>query len=334
MHVPDGMLWNGVNLATGGASLCGVGIAVWRASRTLADRQVPLLGMTAAFIFAAQMINFPVAAGTSGHFLGALLAAILLGPLNALLIMALVLVAQCLFFQDGGVTALGSNIFNMGIVPILAYYAVFVPIGSLAPRSRRWFFAATAAGAWTSIVLAASACSLELHLSGTYPLAVVLPAMGGIHALIGVGEAVISVAVLGVVLAARPDLVSAFRAGVAAEPVSLASRMSTAMFVAAGLILAVGLAAFLSPFASALPDGLERVAEDHNFAGKADAPGVWKGAPAPNYALPGIGNKSVATSLAGTIGTAGVAGIVAGAGLLLRRRARRTVGSDPKANAS
>lgn len=177
---------------------------------TLGERQVPLLGVTAAFVFAAQMLNFPVAAGTSGHFMGAVMAALLLGPLNGALVLALVLVVQCFVFADGGMTALGTNVFNMGVVGALGGYAIFRIALALLPGTRAGFLAATAIASWLSIVLAASACAVELSLSGTYPLVPALTAMAGVHALIGIGEAVVTCATMSMVLAARPDLVRAW----------------------------------------------------------------------------------------------------------------------------
>jgi cobalt/nickel transport system permease protein len=175
------------------------------------ERQIPLIGMTAAFVFAAQMNNFPVAPGVSGHFLGATLAAILLGPANAVLVMAVVLGIQCLGFADGGVTALGTNFVNMAVIPTLIYFLAFVALRKVIGRGRRAFFVATALSAWLSVVAASAACSVEFAASGTTPLVVMLPPMLFWHALIGGGEAVITCTVLSVVFSARPDLVAAWR---------------------------------------------------------------------------------------------------------------------------
>jgi len=163
------------------------------------------MGITAAFIFAAQMINFPVAGGTSGHFMGGVLAAILLGPFTALLVMATVLIIQCLIFQDGGVTALGANIFNMGIIGAFVGYYIFSVLRKFLKNDKGFFVSAFAA-AWLSIVIAAAACSLELSISGTVPLKTSLIAMTGFHALIGIGEGLITVAVLSFIKKTRPDL--------------------------------------------------------------------------------------------------------------------------------
>ena len=213
MHIPDGFVSGPINIATYIASAAVCGLAVAKANKTLGERQIPLLGVTAAFIFAAQMLNFPIAGGTSGHFLGALLAAVLLGPFNACLILAVVLAIQCLFFGDGGLTALGTNIFNMGIVGGIICCWLFTGLRFVLPKTRGCFLAAVAIAAWSSVVLASAACALELAISGTSPLKIALPAMAGVHALIGLGEAVITVVVIKVVLASRPDLVATWHPG-------------------------------------------------------------------------------------------------------------------------
>ncbi|MCB2199080.1 energy-coupling factor ABC transporter permease [bacterium] len=209
MHIPDGFVSATVNLSTGAACAALVGVAVARANRNLEAQTVPLLSVTAAFIFAAQMVNFPVAAGTSGHFMGALLAALLLGPWNALIVMTVVLVLQALLFADGGILALGSNLFNMGVVGGLAGYAIFLGLTFLLPKTRTGFLTSGAVAAWFSIVLASLFASAELALSGTIPFAVVAPAMAGVHSIIGVGEALITSTALALVISARPDLVQA-----------------------------------------------------------------------------------------------------------------------------
>lgn len=211
MHIPDGFVSTPINAAMIVVSAAACGLAARKSRRSLEDRQVPLLGVTAAFIFAAQMLNFPVAAGTSGHFLGAALAFVMLGPWNACLIMAMVLIIQCLGFADGGLSALGTNIFNMGVVGGIGCYYIFRMLLWLLPTTRAGFMAAVAVSAWLSVVLAASFCALELGLSGTSPLRLALPAMMGVHAVIGVGEGLITTAVLSVVISARRDLVSAYQ---------------------------------------------------------------------------------------------------------------------------
>lgn len=165
------------------------------------------MGVLAAFIFAAQMLNFPIAGGTSGHFMGAAIAAILLGPWAAVLIMTCVLVAQSLIFQDGGLLALGANIFNMGIVGTFVSYGVYRLVTGILGKSRKSQLLGGFSGAWSAILMASIACALELAISGASPLRVVLPAMAGVHALIGIVEGLITTAVLSVVMATRADLI-------------------------------------------------------------------------------------------------------------------------------
>lgn len=211
MHIPDGFTSMEIN-AGALAIVAGVtAIAIRGAKKDLGDKQAPMLGVTAAFIFAAQMINFPVAAGTSGHFLGAMLAAALLGPLNAFLIMEIILTFQCLLFSDGGLTALGVNIFNMGIAGGILSYSIFAALRAIAPKNRAGFLFALSAASWLSVVLASAACSLELSFSNMAQLKLVLPAIVGVHTIIGAGEAIITAAVVSLVLGARPDLVQAWR---------------------------------------------------------------------------------------------------------------------------
>jgi cobalt/nickel transport system permease protein len=206
MHIPDGFLNIATVATTYAVSAGGVGNAVRVANKKLGEKQVPLMGILAAFIFAAQMLNFPIAGGTSGHFLGAALAAILLGPWAAVLIMSCVLIAQCLIFQDGGLLALGANIFNMGIVASFSSYYIYRLVTLLMGDGRRGILVGGFAGAWVSVFLASIFCALELAVSGASPMGIVLPAMAGVHALIGIGEGLITGAVLSLVLATRADL--------------------------------------------------------------------------------------------------------------------------------
>jgi len=206
MHIPDGFLNVATVATTYAVSAGGVGNAVRIANKKLGEKQVPLMGVMAAFIFAAQMLNFPIAGGTSGHFTGAALASILLGPWASVLIMTCVLIAQSLIFQDGGLLALGANILNMGIIASFSSYYVYRLITTFMGNSRRIVLIGSFAGAWIATVLSASAAAVELAVSGASPIEVVLPAMAGVHALIGIGEGLITSIVLGAVLATRPDL--------------------------------------------------------------------------------------------------------------------------------
>jgi cobalt/nickel transport system permease protein len=208
MHIPDGFLSPEVAAVTGVAAAGAVTYGVRRANATLDERRVPLLGVTAAFVFAAQMLNFPVAGGTSGHFLGAALAALLLTPSIACLVTAVVLTTQAFLFADGGVTALGANILNMGVVGALVVGSLMLAARRVLPRSRTTFLGIAGIGAWLAVMAGALATSVELAVSGTVPLGTVLPAMLGVHALIGIGEAVVTVAAVAAVLSTRPDLIA------------------------------------------------------------------------------------------------------------------------------
>jgi cobalt/nickel transport system permease protein len=216
MHIPDGFLSNDVAAACAVPAIAAVGYGLHRANVSLDDRRVPLLGVTAAFVFAAQMLNFPIAGGTSGHFLGAALAAILLGPWLACLVLAVVLGVQAFVFADGGLTALGANVLNMGVAGGLVVGGLMLA----ARRVRLPLLAVAGAGAWLAVMAGAAATAVELALSGTVPLGTVLPAMLGVHAVIGVGEAAITVAAVSAVQASRPDLLPA-RLRPAGAPVPL-----------------------------------------------------------------------------------------------------------------
>jgi cobalt/nickel transport system permease protein len=210
MHIPDGFLSPEVAAVCAVPAAGAVAYGLRRANRELDERRVPLLGVTAAFVFAAQMLNFPVAGGTSGHFLGAALAAILLGPWLAGLVLSVVLIAQAFVFADGGITALGANVLNMGVIGALVVGGLMVAARKLLPNRRGVLLAVAGAGAWLAVVAGAAATAVELAISGTVPLGTVLPAMLGVHVLIGVGEAAITVAAVSAVLSTRPDVVRAF----------------------------------------------------------------------------------------------------------------------------
>lgn len=209
MHVPDGFVDGPTSVAAGVAAGAALALCLRRSGGEDPESRVAMTGLVAAFVFAAQMLNFPVAGGTSGHLLGGLLAAVLVGPWLGALAMAVVVLVQCLLFADGGITALGLNIVNLALVPTWAAYGVFLLARRALPRTRRGVLAAAAVAAGSSVVLASMAFLLEYALGGTSPVGVrtIAGPVLGVHVLIGVGEAVITVLVLGAVLAARPDLV-------------------------------------------------------------------------------------------------------------------------------
>lgn len=202
MHIPDGFLDTKTWVSLAAVSGLTVALAVRKSSEKIGEKQIPMMGVVSAFVFAAQMLNFPVVGGTSGHFMGSVLAAVLLGPFSGFLIMATVLIVQCFIFQDGGLTALGANIFNMGIIGAFLGYYMYILLLKIFKKMTISAFAAS----WLSIVLASSACAIELAIPGTVPIKVALPAMAGIHSLIGIGEGVITSLVLSFILKTREDL--------------------------------------------------------------------------------------------------------------------------------
>ena len=206
MHIPDGFLSTATVATTYAVSAGAIAYSLRQSNRKLEERHVPLLGMMGAFIFAAQMINFPVAGGTSGHLVGAALAAILLGPWAAALVMSSVIIVQSLIFQDGGLLTMGANIFNMGIVASFAGYYLYYGTVWLFGEGHRSRVAGSLIAAWVSVLLASVFTAIELAVSGTVPWRVALPAMAGVHVLIGIGEGAITTAVLGFVWATRRDL--------------------------------------------------------------------------------------------------------------------------------
>ncbi len=312
MHLPDGFLTPlvaaiGWLLAVGSLSL-----AVRRTQTTLGQRQVPLMGILAAFIFAAQAFNFPVAAGTSGHLLGGALAAILMGPWAASLMMAAVIILQGLVFQDGGLLVMGWNIMNMGVMTAFVGFGVYrLVIGAVKDRPVAQLAGAFVA-AWVSVEVAAMATAVELAASGTFPLGLALPAMTGVHALIGLGEAVITLATLAFLQRVRPDVLTLGQSSEAG---------GTSQLVTAGLALAL-LVACLSPLASPQPDGLLSIAGAGGFAHLEQPSPLGL---LPGYSLPSLANPALATALAVLLGT----GLMFGVGLVLgrvttRRRQPRT----------
>ncbi|MCA9824853.1 MAG: energy-coupling factor ABC transporter permease [Dehalococcoidia bacterium] len=206
LHAPDGFFSTPVAVALWIVTAVVVGYSANRASRELDERAIPLMGVMAAFIFAGQMFNFAVPGGTSGHLLGGVLAAILLGPWAGTIVMASVIGVQALVFQDGGLLVLGANIFNMGIIGTLGGYAVYRSLVPLLGGLSSGRYPAAAVAAWLSVFVAAVLTAFELAISDTTSLAVALGAMAGWHALIGIGEAVITVAALTFIANSRPDL--------------------------------------------------------------------------------------------------------------------------------
>jgi len=209
MHVPDGFLDAPTSIATGAVAAVAVGVALRGARRELDDRTAPLAGLVAAFVFATQMLNFPVASGTSGHLIGGALAAVLVGPFTGLLCLATVFMVQCLLFADGGVTALGTNIDLMGLVTVVVGWSVFKGLQSVLPKRLSLVAPTAGIAALVSVPAAAGAFVLLYAIGGTADLSLsgLATAMIGVHVLIGVGEAVITGLAVGSIVAVRPDLV-------------------------------------------------------------------------------------------------------------------------------
>jgi cobalt/nickel transport system permease protein len=324
MHAPDGFLNTGTTAATAAISAGALGIAFRQVRDTVSDKAIPLAGVTAAFIFAAQMFNFPVAAGTTGHLMGGALAAILLGPHLGAIVVAVVVLVQALFFADGGLTALGYNILNMAVVPAYGGYAAFTLFRRVFPSTRYGVMGATALAAWVSVVLSAAAFSIEWLFGATAPVTFpqVFAAMVGAHSLIGIGEALISSLAVGAVLVARPDLVYG-AADLDIEALGDSPRMTTRVFVIGGVLTALVFATIVSQFAFDDPDGLESVAIEQGFIDSASDHTLADSLLA-DYATAGISNESLSLAIAGVAGIVITSMVVGGMVIATRRRMPRT----------
>lgn len=302
LHIPDGFLNLAISLIFWAATVGMIALAVSKTNKSLGEKQIPLMGVMAAFIFAAQMLNFPVAGGTSGHFLGGALAAIVLGPWAGILVMTAVVSIQALLFQDGGLLVMGANIFNMGILTAAVGFGLY---RLAAGRGRGLRLTMAGIAAWVATMAAALITTLQLWLSATTRLEIVFPAMMGVHALIGIGEALITVAAIAFIEQTRPDLLSA-------EKTAASGGRG---WIAAGLVVTL-LAVLISPMASANPDGLERVAEDIGFLDLGlDAPFEIL----PDYTIPFLGDAGLSTILAGILGAVIVFGVLFLVGRNLRK---------------
>ncbi|WP_431774676.1 energy-coupling factor ABC transporter permease [Streptomyces cucumeris] len=382
MHVPDGFINAPVSAATGVVAAAAVAVSLRGARRELLDtaggpagdagtgggeRTAPLAGLVAAFIFAVQMLNFPVAAGTSGHLLGGALAAILVGPYTGVLCVSVVLLMQGVLFADGGLTALGVNITDMAVVTTVVAYAIFRGLLKLAPGRRRTVTVASFVAALVSVPAAAAAFTGLYALGGTtdVPIGKVFTAMFGVHVLIGIGEAAITALTVGAVMAVRPDLVHGAR-GVAARPLELrntgpvatpgapaaapaaartadepgataapepaadtapapapaataAPRRSARRVWLAGLAAALLCAGVVSFYASASPDGLEKVAADKGIDKKTEDHAT-KDSPLADYGVKDITDTRLSGGLAGVIGVGATLAVGTGVFVVVRRR--------------
>lgn len=294
LHIPDSFLSVAVVVACWLITISTLWMAVSKTNKMLGERQIPLMGVMAAFIFAAQMINFPIFGGTSGHLLGGALAAIMLGPWAAMLVMTAVIAVQALLFQDGGMAVMGANILNMGLATAAIGYGLYRAASN---QSRFVKLSVAGIAAWLSVMAGALFASLQIWLSGNTELQIILPAMLLVHAVIGLGESIITVAALSFIMRMRPDLIN--------QDSESAKGGRGWIFVGGLISLAV---IFLSPFASSNPDGLERVATDIGLLN-----GSQPAAPfslIPDYTLPFLGQTAFSTIAAGIIGVIVVGVIV------------------------
>ncbi|WP_432062992.1 energy-coupling factor ABC transporter permease [Streptomyces sp. S1] len=337
MHVPDGFINAPVSAVAGVVAAGAVAVSLRGARRELDERTAPLAGLVAAFVFAVQMLNFPVAAGTSGHLLGGALAAILVGPWTGVLCISVVLLMQGVLFADGGLTALGVNIDVMGVVTVVVAYALFRGLVLVLPRTRRSVTAASFVAALVSVPAAAVAFTLVYAVGGTtdVPVGKVLTAMVGVHVLIGIGEAVITMLTVGAVLAVRPDLVHGARGLTAplklrvdgelvdaapAAPAAPAQGSPKKLWIG-GVVTALVLAGFVSFYASASPDGLEKVAADQGIDAKAEQyEHATADSPLADYGVRGVDAERLSGGLAGVIGVGTTLAVGTGVFLVVRRR--------------
>lgn len=334
MHAPDGLFTAGTAMATGGLAGGAVAFCLRQARETLGDRQIPLAGVSAAFIFAAQMANFPVAAGTTGHLLGGALAAILLGPAVGALVVAVVVVVQALIFADGGLTALGINVLNMAIVTSFGGYALFRGLRRLLPDNGSGVVLASGLAAGLSVVLSAAAFSVEwlFGASAPVPFDTVFGAMVGVHTLVGIGEGIMTGLAVGAVLGARPDLVHG-----AADlgPAARAQRPPVGRrAVAAGVLLvALLFATVVSQFSGTAPDGLQRVASD-TAIDRAVVPHDLQDTFFAGYATEGLGDERLSLAVAGVAGVAITSLLMAGLILAVRPRRRHEHVADAESSST
>ncbi|AKT50503.1 energy-coupling factor ABC transporter permease [Arsenicicoccus sp. oral taxon 190] len=319
MHIPDGFLDAPTSLGTGVLAVGAVGLALRQARKELGETGPVLAGLVACFVFAVQMVNFPVGAGTSGHLLGGALAATLVGPWTGVLVMTTVLLVQGLVFADGGLTALGANVTDMGIVGVLVGYLVVRGVLAVLPRRPGSVVPAAAVGGLLSVPAAALAFTAMYAVGGTAPIPLgrLAAAMLGWHAIIGVGEAVITAAVVAAVVASRPDLVHAARHLVpdlelvdaegrrtvvrADAPVARRSTRLTPRFAGGLLAASLVVGGGLSLLASSHPDGLEYVGETLGF-GSTATDSAAASSPLAGYSLRWLGDGTWGSVVAGILG--------------------------------
>lgn len=287
MHIPDGFLDAKTCFTASALSCVGLAVAVAQLKKTLPPRGVPFLGLSAAFVFSAQMVNFPVVGGTSGHLIGSALVTALLGAPAAVVVLCSVLLAQAFLFADGGIMALGANAFNMAILAPAVSTVTIKAVERIVPGMRGKVAAVAFAG-WCSTVAASICCAGQLAWSGTVAWNIGFPAMAGIHALIGLGEGLISAIVLATILRKRPEILE------------MAPTAKSRGILVYGLLASLGIAVFAAPFACTWPDGLDSVAAKFGFEHKAiQGSHAWLA----EYRFPGIQSEILSIAIAGLIGS-------------------------------
>jgi cobalt/nickel transport system permease protein len=332
MHAPDGFFAVWLSVIGWVVMIVMVALAIRNTRAQLGERQIPLMGIIAAAIFAGQMLNFTIPGGTSGHLLGGTLAAVILGPWGGVLVMTAVVATQALLFQDGGLLVMGLNVINMGIITSFVGYFTYRMIKN-AMKGNGGMLLGAFVGAWVSLIITSAFAAVELAVSGTSPLGVALPAMVGVHALIGIGEGLLTVFALTFITATRPDLISGEEA----------PGQRSAAWVLVGLILALAITLF-APLASEYEDGMERIATAFSAPEEAEGEPVGFALPEtpqffgeardapyeilPDYTVPFLGETGLSTVVAGMAGVLVVFGVAYGAAWVSKRARKQDVESQ------
>jgi cobalt/nickel transport system permease protein len=319
MHIPDGYLSPDVCAATGVIAATAVGYSIYKLRDELGDRVVPMTGMMAAMIFAGQMVNFQlVVVPVSGHLIGGVLAGLILGPWAGCLALTMVLIVQRFLFSDGGMFTLGANILHMAVIGSIGGYAVAAVVRRFFRNQRVGTIVGAVIASWVTVVAASALFCVEFRLSHSaqdFQFRNLFSLMVAIHSLIGIGEALITGGVVAYVLAQRPDLVMASGDSSRRTLIGGVGRVT-----AAGIVLALCIGAFLAPFASQLPDGLDSVAEKHGFSELSHS--AWSLFGDYNKLLPTGNWQGLSVSLAGVIGTLAVFLLAMGFGRAVSLRSR------------
>jgi cobalt/nickel transport system permease protein len=328
VHIPDGFLNGATSAGTAVVAAGGLGLSIKRAGAYLQDSRIALTGLVAAFVFALQMLNFPVGAGTSGHLLGGALAVILVGPWLGITAVGVVVIIQALLFADGGITALGSNILNMALTTGLVGWTLFRVMTRLLPKSWVSVMVATFTAGLVSVVATSVAFVVEYGVGGrgSVEVGTVFTAMVGVHFLIGVGEGLISAATVAAVGATRPELIAGLERTALSARETRPIRSGIWGFAASGLVVAA-LLVLVAPLASSAPDGLERVAIDQGFIETAEDHALSE-SPLADYEVGAVEDEATGTRVAGVVGvlvTFGIGAAIVGGFIVIRKRSATPV---------